>query len=354
VLAPSGMTASRSTTIQARSVAPPGVVFSSSMMQHVQSCVRRTAVRPSVSVLIAGETGVGKSTLAEELHRLSTRHGRPACRIECGSLNDPLAQIRALLAAHEAGASPPDSIPETLLLEGVGQLDLRLQDRLHYALDVLERERKTDRRLAPLRFVSVADRCLSSGVREGTFRPQLFFRISGLSIALPPLRERLDEIAPLTEAFLEVVAEEAGFCEVPTLSPDAYARLAEHPWPGNLRELRNVVERATLFWSGLEIRAEHLAFDDTTCGASAEIRSVARSGISEPAYDWAAASERPLSRGELRERQSADERARILAALETCHGNQTRAASLLGMPRRTLVAKLTLHAIPRPRKACGA
>jgi DNA-binding NtrC family response regulator len=325
------------------------------MMQHVHSSIQRTAVRPLVSVLIAGETGVGKSTLAEELHRLSTRHGRPPCRIECGSLNDPLAQIRALLAAHEVdAASPPDSIPETLVFEGVGQLDLRLQDRLHYAIDVLERERKTDRRLAPLRFVSVADRCLSSGVREGTFRPQLFFRISGLSIALPPLRERLDEIAPLTEAFLEVVADQAGFREVPTLSPDAYARLAEHPWPGNLRELRNVVERATLFWSGSEIQAEDLAFDDTTCGPSAVVRSAARSATSGPAYDWAAASERPLSRGELRERQSADERARILAALETCHGNQTRAASLLGMPRRTLVTKLTLHAIPRPRKACGA
>jgi transcriptional regulator of acetoin/glycerol metabolism len=163
-----------------------------------------------------------------------------------------------------------------------------------------------------VRFVAATHRDLLAQCERGAFRKDLFYRLAGFVLEVPPLRERRGQIAGLAARFLSEAA--AG---PQTLSAAAATKLAAHAWPGNVRELRNVVERARILAAGGEVRPEHVFFD-----APAEVAAA-------PAVD--------------------DERARILAALEACAGNQTRAARMLGMSRTTFVQRLVHHGLPRPR-----
>ncbi len=251
---------------------------------------------------------------------------------------------------------PVESGRETVLLEGVEELDRPLQSKLVRVLDSLDARRSAagGARSVKVRFVTTTSRSLNADVADGRFRPDLFFRISGVSIVVPPLRERPGDIAPLARYFLETAALELGLEDCPLLSPQALARLERHGWPGNVRELRNVVDRALLLRSGDTISASDWVFDDLDPIGSASSTVSASPSSTIPPY-----TEGGISSGDSGDNRAyprgrfAGDRERIVAALETCHGNQTRAALLLGMPRRTLVAKLTAYAIPRPRKACG-
>jgi DNA-binding NtrC family response regulator len=179
-----------------------------------------------------------------------------------------------------------------------------------------------------VRFVAATHRDLEAESERGGFRPDLYYRLSGVTLVVPPLRHRRDEIAGLARAFCEDAAARAGR-PAPALSPEALAALEGYAWPGNIRELRNMIERATALCDGAAIEPDDLPLDKI----AATLPPAARR--SQPAGDRA---------------DDEAEKARIVAALAQCKGNQTRAATMLGYSLRKLVYLMTRYELPRPRK----
>jgi len=295
--------------------------------------------RSTVRVLIGGETGVGKELLAAEIHRLSGRSGR-YMRLNCASFSEAL--LESELFGHERGAftgathAKPGLLEAaaggTVLLDEVGELPLALQAKLLRAIESLEilRVGSTQPIAIDVRFIAASNRDLPSEITNGTFRLDLYYRLAGISLSIPPLSRRPHRIVPLATHFLEVTAAQAGIA-VPRLSHVAVARLQAHGWPGNVRELRNVIERALVVSLGAdEIRADHILIDATA---------------PEPEPVVARPQEHPPREDE------SDERQRIVDALAKCAGNQTRAAKLLGMSRATLANRIVLYRIPRPHSS---
>jgi two-component system, NtrC family, response regulator AtoC len=216
----------------------------------------------------------------------------------------------------------------TFFLDEVAELPLATQAKL---LRVLERgevvrigsaeSRKTD-----LRFIAATNRDLRALVQEGVFREDLYFRLNGITIEVPPLRDRREQIGDLARELLAKAGQEAGRPGL-EISPEALQRLESYEWPGNVRELKNAIDRAVLLSAGP-------ALDPMTLPAGEHVGD-------------AAAGAR------LRNDLAAFERQRIVEALEKCAGNQTKAAQLLGISRRTLVSRLGEYNLPRPRGGGG-
>ena len=305
-------------------------------MKELYATVERLA-RGRISLLILGETGVGKEVVAEAVHRASPRSDGPLLRLNCASLSEAL--LESELFGHERGAFTgasavkPGLIEQadggTVFLDEIAELSPHLQAKLLRVLETREltrvgglRQRRVD-----VRFVCATNRDLENEVREGAFRADLLFRLKGAVLVVPPLRERRSEILPIAEACLERAAEHAGLRAAPLLSAEARARLLDHAWPGNVRELLNVIERAVLLCSGSTIRAEDLALGPAETAAPGEASLAARDAGVE------------------------GERERIARVLLECGGNQTRAAEALGIPRRTLVRRIATLGLPRPRQS---
>ena len=191
-----------------------------------------------------------------------------------------------------------------------------------------------------MRFVSATHRDLVQEIREKRFRSDLYYRLNGLRLEIPPLRRRPSEIRLLCDAFLEQLAAEAGLSRTPAVGDDAAALLAAYAWPGNIRELRNMMERALLLSDGEDIEPDHLPLE--TLRDPVEERSIAPAELTEDAP--AAANDDRWNREEKAER------ARILEALRAEGGNQTRAARRLGISRGTMLARLERFEISRPQK----
>ncbi|WP_437992427.1 sigma 54-interacting transcriptional regulator [Sorangium sp. So ce145] len=335
-------------------------------MERLYALAERVAGAP-ITVLLLGETGAGKEVLAEHIHRRSPRAQGPFVRLNCAALSESL--LESELFGHERGAftsavqAKPGLLETaekgTVLLDEVGELPPSIQVKL---LRVLE-ERKVMRvgglspRPIDVRFVSATNRDLAAEVKRGAFREDLFFRLNGIALTIPPLRARIAEIAPLARALADRTAGALGR-PAPAFAPETLAALEAHRWPGNIRELRNVIERAVVLSGGDTLLPEHLLLDAAAAlppapaearpaAAPAEARSAAG-----PAEAAAPAGTVPPAEGAggLRSELDAFERRRIVDALEQCAGNQTQAAALLGMPRRTFVARLSAYGIPRPRK----
>jgi two-component system response regulator AtoC len=326
----------RSTTPTA--LAPDGtVVVRDPAMQRLFALVDRLA-QGLINVLILGETGVGKEVVAEAIHRASPRSEAPFIRINCAALSETL--LESELFGHERGAftgavAAKQGLLElasggNVFLDEVGELSPSLQARLLRVIETHEATRVGGLRARPVdvRFLFATNRDLAREVARGAFRADLFFRLKGASVEVPPLRERSLEIIPLAEAFLSRAAQKMNLAIRPTLTDDARARLLAYSWPGNVRELRNVVERAVLLCTDESIRGVDLALE------------LAPSGLATVAD-----SRHPTEPPEL----LLDERERIAQALLDCGGNQSRAADSLGMPRRTLVRKIAQLGLPRPR-----
>jgi transcriptional regulator with PAS, ATPase and Fis domain len=292
--------------------------------------------RGDLPIVLAGETGVGKEVTAERIHRLSPRAGRAFLKLNCAALSDSL--LESELFGHERGAftgavaAKPGLLESadggTVLLDEVTELTPAIQAKLLRALENQEilrvgglKTRKID-----VRFVSATNRDFAALVRRGGFRADLYYRLNGLTIRLPPLRERRDEIRPLAEGFLTEAARKLGK-PAPDLSAAALAALREHGWPGNIRELRNVMQRAALLSSEGVVEPRDLVL---------ETEEVATPGSAGPST--------------LEDEMAALERQRIVAALDESRGNQTLAARRLGLSRKVLMNRLDLHGLPRPRK----
>jgi DNA-binding NtrC family response regulator len=329
------------------------------------------AARSLISVLILGETGVGKEVLARTVHARSPRAAGPYIEINCAAL--PPSLLEGELFGHEKNAftganqARPGLLESadggTVFLDEIGELPLAFQVTLLRVLQERKILRVGGRAPRPIdvRFISATNRDLNAEIARGTFRQDLYFRLNGMSLVIPPLRERASEIAPLVEKFLVDACRQIDRADVPRISPEASSFLQRYPWPGNVRELQNVIERAVVLCTGDTLLPEDLPAHMTGALAGpgaddsgAEIRAGARAS-SAPVREGAPKSDSGAKvAGDAMERMriemKAVERQRIVEALEQSAGNQTRAAELLGMSLRTLVNRLKEYDLPRPRK----
>jgi DNA-binding NtrC family response regulator len=305
-------------------------------MMRIHQLAERAAAG-TINVLITGETGVGKELLAETVHRLSPRRAGPYVCLNCAALSETL--LESELFGHERGAftgavqAKPGLMETaaggTLFMDEVGELPLTTQAKLLRVLETREVTRlgSVKPRKVDVRFLAATNRDLEAEVARGAFRRDLYFRFNGITLSIPPLRARISEIPRLAETFVSQISRELGRPE-PFIPAKIRGILESYAWPGNIRELKNVMERAVLLCTGPVIETEHLPMDKL-------------SG-SNPGLPPAAEAKAPTG--------TQDERQLIIDALAACAGNQSRAAKMLNMPRRTFVARLDEYRIPRPKK----
>jgi two-component system response regulator AtoC len=329
-------------------------------MRRLQPLIERVAAGV-INVLIVGETGVGKEVVARAIHEQSPRAKARLVAINCAALSEAL--LESELFGHERGAftgalQAKVGLLEaaeggTVFLDEAGEMPPAFQAKLLRVLD--QREVFRVGSIAPrpidVRFIAATNRDLVGEIARGRFRQDLFFRLNGITLAIPPLRERVEEIVPLARLFAAKAARQAGRTQEPRISEDALARLRAYEWPGNVRELRNVMDRAVLLSIGDEIRAEHLPGEKMVPllpARPSRIPPRSAEGDQFSHMDLPTASRQALP--DKPPPAALPERDRILAALEECGGNQTHAARLLGISRGTLIARIQQYEIRRPRK----
>jgi DNA-binding NtrC family response regulator len=314
-------------------------------MERVYDFARRAAPT-NISVLLLGETGVGKELLAQAIHRLSSRATKPMLALNCAGLSESI--IEAELFGHEKGAYTGAAEANrgllesadggTVFLDEVGEMPASIQAKLLRVIETREvlpvGARKV--RSIDVRFLAATNRNLEAEADKGSFRRDLFYRLNGMCIVIPPLRERRFEIEALARKFVEAAAQESGRETVPSISAAALAALQAYDWPGNVRELKNMIERALVLCDGPQIEVAHLPADKLAAASSPG---------TPPA---AGAPARALSPEEQAEK------VKMMAALDSCAWNQSRAAEQMGMSRRTFVAKMARYNIPRPNRTRAA
>jgi two-component system response regulator AtoC len=341
----------------------PPIIVADEGMRELHRIVDLVA-KGDLSVVLLGETGTGKDVLADALHRRSPRAGAAYVRLNCAALPDAL--LESELFGYERGAftgavqAKPGLLEVadggSLFLDEIAELPLTVQAKLLRVLENGEitrvgglRSRRVD-----VRIICATNRNLGAQVRSGAFRQDLYFRLNGITLTIPPLRARRSEIAPLAREFVHETCRSMGRVTLP-LSPEAFTYLENHSWPGNVRELRNAIERAVTLCTDHTIEVHHLApAESHFSGASlVDDRATAPVMAVPPSPPSSREVELPADVGlqeDARRAARALERRRIAEAMERCGGNQTRAAQLLRVSRRTLVARLTEYGFARPLK----
>jgi two-component system, NtrC family, response regulator AtoC len=292
------------------------------------------------NVLILGESGTGKELIANALHERSSRKDGPWIKINCAAL--PKDLIESELFGHTKGSFTGATTEKIGLLEEAHKGSLLLDEITEMPVDLQAKllrvlEERVVRRLGGAKSIAVDFRLISSSnrppeqaVKEGHLRQDLYFRINTVTIVVPPLRERREDIPILVRAFLDRYrSKHARTLE--EIEPEAYRRMLSYPWPGNVRELQHAIERAVLVARGREITLADLP--ETVQHASAEAGTVGAIAPSE------------VPSGSLEE----IERASILKALDSTRWNKQAAAALLGLRRPTLYSKMRKHNIPQRR-----
>jgi len=304
-------------------------------------CERIPLVAESQSpLLIHGETGTGKELVARAVHDLGPRRRRPFVALACGAIPRELAESQ--LFGHEKGAFTgavsrrtgyfEQAHGGTILLDDVDDLPADIQVKLLRVLQegTLRRVGGNDDIEIDVRVIGTTKVELGTAVEEGRFRSDLYYRLHGLEIRLPPLRDRGDDVLLLAQHFLRVIASKEGTANK-TLSPEAAVLVRRHPWPGNVRELRRAIESAITLCTGDEIGPQHLP---------EAIRAERDAGRAFT-----------LHLGDKEQIQLPDvlrqfEEEILKWAMQRAQGQQNRAAELLGLPRTTLQSKLR---VPRPQ-----
>ncbi|MBZ0234151.1 MAG: sigma-54 dependent transcriptional regulator [Deltaproteobacteria bacterium] len=307
--------------------------------------IQRTA-DSRMPFLITGQTGVGKELAARAVHHYSRRVGPLVC-INCGALPDAL--LESELFGHEQGAftgayvAKPGLFEEarkgTIFLDEIGELPMRSQGALLRVLDGHSIVRLGGRMQIPFdaRVVAATNADMQDAVASGRFRADLYHRLRGLHVHLPPLRDRPADLRLLATELFDAARDDHSLARVP-ISPLAMQALEAHDWPGNVRELKYAMMLAAIHCGGEALNVSDLPED-------MKLRKETFSRRSGPPHDGAPTS---FAVGyTLGDELLAIERKRIVQALDAAGGVQTRAAQLLGMPRRSLVRKLKVHRITK-------
>jgi DNA-binding NtrC family response regulator len=320
-----------------------GIVGRSAALRRVLQDVD-TIAPTNATILIFGETGTGKELIVDAIHQRSRRKGKPLVRVNCSSIPKELFEseffghvkgaftgaIRDRLGRFEAAEGG------TLFLDEVGEIPLELQSKLLRVLQEKSYERVGEERMrrADVRIIAATNRDLKKEVTEGRFREDLYYRLNVFQLKVAPLRERREDIPLLANHFVESSAKELS-CPKPRLTEAGIKALQGYDWPGNIRELRNVIERAVIFAQG-----GVLEFDVPGFGSSVDLTSFAQREVdpTEPGY---------LTEVEIRRR----ERQNLVAALQKA-GWKVKgaggAAELLGVSPTTLFARMQKIGLKRP------
>jgi Nif-specific regulatory protein len=308
-----------------------GIVGESPALRHALRQIEQVA-ETDATVLLLGESGTGKELFARALHLSSPRRDQPFVKVNCGAIPENLFESE--LFGYEKGAFTGASTARaglleiagggTLFLDEIGDLPLSMQVKLLRVLQEKSLQRVGSRRETPIdvRIVAATNLDLQQQVSAGRFRLDLYYRLNIIPIRLPALRERREDIRPLVRHQLNLISQ--SYQRNVGLTPDAMERLADYPWPGNIRQLRNVLERLVLLAEGATV-------------AALDVERVIRSEAAPPPNAPAAFSP-PPGTGNVRPYLPAQshDRAQIEQALAQTHGNKSRAAQMLGLTLRQL------------------
>jgi DNA-binding NtrC family response regulator len=331
-------------------------------MQQVLQLADQVAAS-TASVLITGESGVGKEVMARYLHKRSRRADKPFISVNCAAIPDNL--LESELFGHEKGAFTgalarrigkfEEADGGTLLLDEISEMDARLQAKLLRALQEREIDRVGGSKpvKVDIRVIATSNRDLAAAVREGIFREDLLYRLNVVNLRVPSLRERPADVVALAEHFVKKYAAANGMPERP-LSEMARRRLLSHGWPGNVRELENAMHRAVLLSVGPEIEEHAVRLPDGQPMSTTPMETGMPPGarVAQAAAQAADAATRALVGLTVAE----VEQQLILDTLVHCLGNRTHAANILGISIRTLRNKLKEYsdagvAVPAPQGA---
>jgi len=322
-------------------------------------------VAPSeASILITGESGVGKEVMARFLHKKSRRADKPFISVNCAAIPENL--LESELFGHEKGAFTgalarrigkfEEANGGTLLLDEISEMDARLQAKLLRAIQEREIDRvgggkpvKVD-----IRILATSNRDLVQAVRQGTFREDLFYRLNVMNLRIPPLRERPGDIIALAEHFAKKYAAANGLADRP-ISAEARRRLTSHRWPGNVRELENAMHRAVLLSSGAEVDEQSIRLPDGQPLAPGAVSDAAARAAQAAGHANFGEANLAAFVGQT---VAEVEQKLIIDTLTHCFGNRTHAANILGISIRTLRNKLKEYseagvAIPAPQAGMG-
>jgi two-component system response regulator FlrC len=312
------------------------------------------------SILITGESGVGKEVIARYLHQKSRRAARTFISVNCAAIPDNL--LESELFGHEKGAFTgalarrigkfEEANGGTLLLDEISEMDARLQAKLLRAIQEREIDRVggTKPVKIDIRILATSNRDLVQAVKDGIFREDLLYRLNVVNLRIPPLRERPGDVIAMAEFFARKYAAANGAADKP-LSAEARRRLAAHRWPGNVRELENAMHRAVLLATGPEIDELAIRLPDGQPLAGGD-------PLARTAQAAAAAAEQ-ATRSFVGQTVAEMEQQLIIETLEHCLGNRTHAANILGISIRTLRNKLKEYteagvAVPAPQMGMSA
>ena len=322
----------------AEQVADSQIIGSAPSMQRVLETIASVA-DADANVLIVGESGTGKELVANALHEKSRRREGAWVKINCAAL--PKDLIESELFGHVKGAFTGASIDKiglleeshggSLLLDEITEMPIDLQAKLLRVLEERVVRRLGGAKSVPIdfRLISSTNRPAEIAVKEGHLRRDLYFRINTVTIQVPPLRDRRDDIPILVQAFLERYRAKHAR-QVDEIEPEAYRRLLQYPWPGNVRELQHAIERAVLVARTREVTIADLPETLQHAPADGDEGSIAPSEVPSGSLEDI-------------------ERASILKALDATRWNKQAAAALLGLRRPTLYSKMRKHNIPQRR-----
>ena len=327
----------------------PGLIGSGPAMEEVYRLTRQVA-RSNASVLLLGETGTGKELIAKAIHRLSPRGSGPFVRVNCGALAENL--LESELFGHVRGAFTgaidnrtgrfEAAHTGTVFLDEINSTTAKLQVKLLRVLQEHEFERVGDTQTIRVdtRVVAASNRDLLEEVDAGRFREDLYYRLNVITIYLPPLRERREDVPELVGHFLKIYNEE-NRCHVPHVEPKAMEALQAYDWPGNVRELQNYVERAVVLAPGDELTCDLLP--ETVLGRKRPRigrRNADLETLSSELVETGLAAAGPDEDNLHAKIVNRVERELIVQVMAACEGVQVKAAARLGINRNTLHKKL--------------
>jgi len=314
------------------------MVGESAALKRVWDQIQRAAPT-TATVLITGESGVGKEMVARAIHRNSLRKDEPFVQVNCAAIPEEL--IESELFGHEKGSFTGATEKQigkfelahkgTIFLDEVGDMSLKTQAKVLRVLQGGEVERIGSQKTleVDVRVIAATNKNLEEAIEAGDFREDLFFRLSVIPIRVPPLRERPEDIPPLVEHFVDYFSREHNFKKKP-VSPEAIEAMKRHPWRGNVRELRNAIERLLIMVEDPELRPEHLA-------------EVLRRSGGESSQGPAVAA------GSLKDFKESAERAYLVQKLRDNRWNISATANAIGTPRSNLYKKLEQYGISQEK-----